>query len=77
MLPWFQNQKNQLWTPKGKGHTKMSLLSLKITQNTREMAIVKILIAWFAHFSYSPTRATRDIVVEGDQFDELKDVKTI
>ena len=28
-------------------------------------------------FSYSPTRATRDIVIEGDELDELKEVKTI
>ena len=28
-------------------------------------------------FSYNPTRATRDIVVEGDELDELKEVKTI
>ena len=28
-------------------------------------------------FSYSPTRATRDIVVEGNELDELEEVKTI
>ena len=28
-------------------------------------------------FSYSPTRATRDIVVEGNELEELEEVKTL
>ena len=29
------------------------------------------------NFSYSPTRATRDIVVEGNELEELEEVKTL
>ena len=41
------------------------------------MDLIACWIDYFAHFSYSPARATRYMVMEGDELNELEEVKTI
>ena len=75
---YLSNKENQVFNGLDIGQNKCT--SCWKTEGCISQNRVKIMIAWLLAlptFSFSPTKATRDIVMEGDELNVLEEVKTI